>query len=459
MPEQRFDEGTFVTALTMREEDAKRFSQIFHPSWLKNRELEPILQEIYSFTKEYSVPPTLETLSTVLHDKNPELYDNRYKRAIEYLRSQQPSLSEQLYVLGRAQDAAIIYSLQDLVNSQNFIEYQTELAGKGVLNNLNKWMNQFLSISDEETCDIKYAVEDLMRNRGLHRKFEKISTGIEPIDMFCGGGLRPENLGIILAPTGHGKSATLLNIAYKVANSGEDNVWFFTNELSMYEQTERFLARMTGVDMKLIQHDPAYAHEGLGNYWKNHLHERLWLTAVNKDVTANEIEATMVRNAQITGRMPRLLCLDYMERMKPNESGYDRKQSWTWFGAVARDLIRLAKRHNLLIWTAAQSNRAGLLSPDGPGLENVQGSIQHVQESAAVISQKEMYIRKDADGNEVRGFSFIDRKMRHSKRTEKAQIYEVNMSTMYISSTKVEVQTVENEKEDLNVKSVKRNGK
>jgi hypothetical protein len=148
----------------------------------------------------------------------------------------------------------------------------------------------------------------------------------------------------------------------------------------------------------------------------------------------------MMRRANLYGKMPKVICLDFMERMKPNGSGFNRDSSWNWLGAIAQDLSRFAKRHKILIWTACQTNRAGLVSDELDG-SMIQGSIKHLQEATAMVGMNQ-YRTDDKDIY----MKFKALKMRQSSRPATAVYVKCDLATMTITNEVVDVATLIREK-------------
>jgi replicative DNA helicase len=411
-------------------------SQIFRPEWLNNPELIPIIDTIYSFTKEHGTPPNLPVLHSIFEKDNPEAYKTRFRPALNRIAELAPTPPEILYTLSQVRDVAVVRSFQDVASNQAFMESQADYNGKNMLRALSSWLNKFSSVSDEETLDIKSAIRKLVERQGLDNKQVRIPVGIKVFDEWTNGGLRTQNLGIIMAPSGAGKSALLMNMAYRAANSLTDT-WFITNELTMTEQSERFLSRMTGKQLELIENDPVIGYKGLDHYWSFGFDSHLFITALNKEVDAADLEAIMDRQSNLLGWKPKLIVLDFMERLKPIDSGYNRDNTSMWLGAVAKDLLRMAKRHNQLIWTAAQTNRSGL-NADQMDSEMLQGSIRHLQECSALIAARQVFLgMKDMEEERI-GLEFFDLKARSAKRHSKSRVVEVNLSTMLITNQEVD---------------------
>lgn len=459
----RFDERVFLWSLAARSEDAKIFLGMFKPEWLEDPVHQVILRTMFVFLKQHKIPPDINTVEAILKKEDEVVYNLRLKPAIESLRGLLPSIPEQVYVLEQAKDVAVVRSLELMMAQNTFQSNMANFDGKIILRNITQWFHQFDQNKDEITLRMDEATERLVRDTNFNSAPFQMPTNIGPIDDWTHGGLRSRQLGIFIAPTGHGKSAALMNIAYNMAIQDEVDVWFLTNELTIEEQTERFLSRITGVEVQRVQNDPYSAVGGMGQHWKNEVNKRLLMTSVNREISTDHIETMMLRHANLYGWKPKVLCLDFMERMKPNEAGWDRAKEWNWIGAIARDLVQLSKRHNMIVWTAAQTNRSGMNDDLSMNLSMAQGSVKHLQEATVVIGMRKVFVEGEEDsGTETLGMELAPLKMRHGKTTS-PKILRLDLAKMRITNEIVErpteVDTDESKNDDQPVSFKGRNKK
>lgn len=449
MPGLSFDEEIFVWALASRSPDARKFRTIFHSIWLEQTELIPILDAIYNFVGEHTISPSLSTIEKIFKDKDETIYNVRIKPVIQKLQSLNPDASEILFTLNKAKDVAAIRSFNDLFRDERIIESIDKVDGKGLLEEIYKWLNHFSDSSNEQTLNIKEALDNLVSSSIASRYRDKIASGIECLDRWSGGGLRSPQLGILMAPTGGGKSAVLMNIAYRMAFIEQAPVWFVTNELDMNEQAERFLARITGNPMLDIQSDPSLAYAESIKHWDSSIDKNLKITDVGlyKNTTVNDLESILNRWTNLTGWMPRVLVLDYMGRMCPAERGYKRDQEWQWYGGIARDLVKFAKKYNLIIWTACQTNRSGLNVKGDMDMTMASASVRHFEEASMVVAANQVKIVGSLNDptESTLGLQFKPLKARHAGLATKGEVVHINLSTMLISN---KVASLEEEKEE-----------
>lgn len=428
-----FKEDVFVKALTERREDARRFSQIFRPEWLETAQLRPVLVEVYDFLRKYDAPPSMKVLHEIFQSKDAAQYVNRYKDTLDSLSEVQPDLSEVLFTIDKAKDVAVIRSLKDVTTSAEFEMMKDSYDGTGQIKTIQNWLHQFSETADEVELDIKEGIERLVKERGFNNVSPRIKCGIDIVDEWSGGGLRPKQLGIVLAPTGHGKSMFLTIVAHKIATVERRNVLYITNEISWDETVERFLSKITGEKLDTVMDSPDVAYRGLERHWKMGLGDRLRIIEVNKEIDTDYIEAAVAKYINLYSWSPEVVVIDYMERMKPLAPGIRRDQSWNWYGAIAKDLVRMSKRNNWLTWTAGQTNRGGMNTSKAQSLEDAQGSIQHLQEATMVILMRQIdgYPLRDKEATLLQ---FTAQKARQHRRNGEVVYVEARLGRINITN-------------------------
>lgn len=417
----------------------------FKPDWLRTAAYIPILVGIFEFTKQHKIPPTISVLHEFLSDSNKEVYESRLKPALDTISQSAPDVAQQIYTLSKARSYAICRTLETLQTDQAFMKMQMDGDGDSALRYVQSMIAKFNAMEGDKTLDLEEATQVLLMNGASLLPNERIQTGIEPIDVWCGGGLKRKNLGIIMAPTGHGKTVCLVFIGTHIAGVEEKKVWYVTNELPIEEIAERAISKISGVALSEIMEDAATGYtEHLNRLMTEVYKQNMLITEVNRQINTMELEAQMTKWISLTGWKPDVIVLDYMERMKPNEQGLRRDQSWAWQGAIAQDLVRLAKRHNILVWTAIQTNRSGLNSPVLDS-SMAQGSIQHLQEAAAVVA---MLQRDHPTDENKKAMEFRSLKMRHSPKDGKSVILEADLRKMTITRTEVKIEEIDRSQEN-----------
>jgi hypothetical protein len=431
-----FNEPIFLRALMERPADARKYMGTFHPNWLKTAKWVPILAKIFEFVEKFGTPPGFPVLRDLFIEEDKSSYDIRYKNDIDELEALTFTDDEVLYAIDKAKDIMISWSLSHLINQPDFVRSLETFDGKEIVQDIQKWILKFDGSNEDVEFSIEDAVKELIRSRGWNNPQTNIETGIEFLDNWCGGGLRPKQLGIIVAPTGAGKSMTLMIIAYRMSTLGGKRVMFISNELSMGEITERFGTLIAGRDQDTIIDTPAIIRTGLSEKMtKWNIHKHLRVVEVNREISTNDIEAMIARNIKLFGWAPEVIVIDYMERMRPLATGINRETTHLWYGEIAKDLIRMSKRTDTLVWTACQTNRSGLNSEVDQSMGQAQGSIRHFQEASAVVALRKRpeLVLPSLQNTGMKILEFANLKMRHSADSNATVFVEADFSKIAIT--------------------------
>lgn len=449
----KFNEEIFIKALVSRTEDARRFQEMFKPEWITTSQYRPILAEIYSFTKEFGIPPTFQVLHSRLEELDGSNYTTRLKPALDKIERTSAETADYMYQLKKAKDAAICRSLEELVHSTGVTSSLEENRGGEILEDMTKWARQFDDTPDDyEMLNVKEAISSLMEERGWKNQREKVRCGIPILDEWTEGGLQPGQTAIILASTGAGKSVSLTVIAYKMAALEGKNVLFISNELSMHENTERYLSLMSGESISEVIADPLKAHKSeVKRHWASYMglqNKLVLVDLMGKEVSTDFIEGELLsRLRNLKGWVPDTIVIDFMERMKPvTASGMKRDQTWTWYKAIAKDITRLAKRYKWIIWTAGQLNREAYAKNKELHMGMAQGSVQHLQEVNYVFLMQKMKADLGKDEGEI--LQFYAEKTRNTGHTGQSRFVEANLRKMQITDRYREINDWTSQDED-----------
>jgi len=263
--------------------------------------------------------------------------------------------------------------------------------------------DRFLKIAHigEET-DGAISVGDGLRN-ALRPEFRKtIPTGVETIDVLTGGGLGKGEIGVVLTPSGVGKTTFLTKVA-NYAFEQEKNV-----AQIIFEDTDAQIQRKHSViwadsalskiaddeDESLRVYHVAKAKceslEGKG---------RLIIKRFSQeDTTMKDIRNWMTSYQKKWGFKFDILVLDYLDCVESHKRGQDRTESEL---TVIKGFETLASDFDIPAWTAIQSNRSGF---DAEFVEASQtgGSIKRIQKAHFFMSVAKTPAQKEAHFANIR---------------------------------------------------------
>jgi replicative DNA helicase len=275
---------------------------------------------------------------------------------------------------------------------------------------LQKAMNQAQKIITEGDFESYDKVEGLVRDAlqvgeieknvsdifsGLDTVLEEdyrhpIPMGISGIDKLLKGGLAKGEIGVILAPTGVGKTTILTKIANTAFNMGYNVLQIFFEDNPKIVQRKHFTI-WTGIEPdKLALHKD----EVIGKITeiKETMKNKLILKKMASDtMTMNQIK-NQVRKMIADGTKIDLVLLDYIDCVLPESSARD---EWKAEGSVMRGFEAMCHELSLVGWTATQGNRSSI-SSEVVTTDQMGGSIKKAQVGHVIITvakslqQKEM---------------------------------------------------------------------
>lgn len=200
----------------------------------------------------------------------------------------------------------------------------------------------------------RYKQYKAMRESDSH--LEGISTGIDALDENVGG-LQPKTAILFFGKSGVGKSRVMINITYNVARQGHHAI-YFSREMGRELLEKCVDSRDALLDFQEISRGQlSKEKEKLYKIKLKEQHGRkdpFYVVDVSKGVTTGTISAEIDRYIQMTGHVPDLVSVDYLNLIDP-------QQKWSTtserYGYVGEEIHDMAKFYNTAFITATQLNK------------------------------------------------------------------------------------------------------
>jgi len=192
------------------------------------------------------------------------------------------------------------------------------------------------------------------------RKYEKngVSSGTQLDEHMKPGGLPPKALGVVLAPSGKGKSHCLVHIGASAILESNAKVLHITTELSEEMISDRYDARLANIPVQRLEEKRKTVRAKvleLGKQYGDFLRIKEFAPAT---LTARSLRA-FVRQLERIAFYPTLIIIDSADDMIPLYASRDHN-AYDDYGMVYRELRGLAFELNIPIWTASQTNKDAL---------------------------------------------------------------------------------------------------
>lgn len=332
---------------------AEQMVEVFDTSYFDLKYLQFLGDRYFAYAKRYRTFPTLQLLVTIIRDDLKGSTDGVLRgQIVDYLTRirQDPDLGDLPYVKEKSLEfcrkQALKAALEAAVDDIAADRYDA------IVNRLKEAVaigtptSPGLDLAND--VDARYAVT--MRN--------PVPTGKPQLDAkgLLSGGLGRGELGVIVAPTGVGKSHELVDHGAHALSIGID-VAHFTFELSEGQIGKRYDARLLGVDFDDLDDHRAEVDAFYANSQSKlgRLKVKYYPSGTASVFT---IRAWLERQA-LGGFRPGMLVVDYADIMRSTRE-YD--QLRMELKLIYEELRALAGEYAIPIWTASQSNKEGSTS-------------------------------------------------------------------------------------------------
>ena len=274
-----------------------------------------------------------------------------------------------------------------------------EIRNKHVIASIEERFQKITHIGEEDD-DCESVTEGI--RKALRKEFrETIPTGIETIDALTGGGLGKGEIGVILTPSGVGKT-TALTIIANTAYEQEKNV-----AQIIFEDTKDQIKRKhytIWAKSALSRLDEEEENERVSNIAEQKVKDlegkgRLIIKRFSQeDTTMKDVRNWMLSYQKKWGFKFDILVLDYLDCLESHKKSPDRNEAEL---TIIKGFEALASDFDIPAWTAIQSNRSGF------GAEFVEahqsgGSIKRIQKAHFFMSVAKTAAQQEANFANIR---------------------------------------------------------
>ena len=267
-------------------------------------------------------------------------------------------------------------------NFKNVILTSVDLLQTGQFDKIEKLVRDAVKVGQSNDLGLDYKEDIEVRFEEVNRR--TVKTNWDVIDELIDGGLGPGELGVIVAPSGVGKTWVLCHIGAEAVRQGK-NVLHYTLELTQNYVGQRYDTIFTGIPSSDLKENKDQIRDKVDKL-KGGLMIKYYPP---KGITANTIAAhiDMVRSTKF---QPDLIIIDYADLLvsvnSKNNSDYQEQ------GGIYIDLRAMGGEYQIPIWTASQTNRSAIES-DVIHADKIADSYAKVMNADLIISVS----RKDTD--------------------------------------------------------------
>ena len=357
---------------------------VIESSYFDNKYFKIIIQMIKEYHIKYESTPTFDTLEQIVKSEIPqELVAKIVSDTLKQVKD--APFEGTSFVQEKALKFCKQQELQKAMDKSQKIITEGDFESYDKVEGLIREALQVGEVEKGQT-DVFDNLDTVLDEDYRH----PIPMGITGIDKLLKGGLAKGEIGVILAPTGVGKTTVLCKIANTAFNMGYNVLQIFFEDNPKIIQRKHF-TMWTGIEPdNLVLHKEVVMSK-LTEIKETMKNELILKKLASDSMTMNQIK-NQVRKIIADGTKIDMILLDYIDCVLPESSA---KDEWKAEGSVMRGFEGMCHELNLAGWTATQGNRSSI-SSEVVTTDQMGGSIKKAQVGHVIITvakslqQKEM---------------------------------------------------------------------
>jgi replicative DNA helicase len=324
---------------------ADRIFEVLDVNFLELKYLRVFVDMIRNHKEKYKIHPNYKVMISIIKSGLGEENDAVKKQVVDYAARimAKPSIDNAEFIKDTSLDFCRKQKLKEamiksarLINESSFDEITTLISEAIKLGSSNDFGHDYLA-------DFEKRYELKTRS--------PVTTNWAEVDRITGGGLGSSELGVVVAPTGAGKSMVLAHLGATAVKAGK-TVVHYTLELADTVVGQRYDSCITGVKLNELFQYKDLIKDTVENIDGTLIVKEYPTKTASVETLRNHIERLIARDLK-----PDLVIVDYGDLLKPVNKNREKRVE---LESIYEGLRSLAQQFKCPVWTASQTNRSGL---------------------------------------------------------------------------------------------------
>jgi|TARA_Y100000385_G_C13077770_1_gene632294 hypothetical protein len=323
---------------------ADTIMEVLDINFLELHYLRVFIKKIFEYREEFGVHPTYRIMISIIRAE----IDGENAATQQQLRN----------YFARIHDAQVSGSDYIKKISLEFCRKQklkeamiksVPLLEKSSFDEIAKIINDAIKLGDHTDHGYDY-LKDFERRFELKAR-NPISLGWNDIDGLCKGGLGKGELGVVIAPTGAGKSMVLVHLGAEALKLGK-TVVHYTLELGDTVVASRYDSCITKIPLGQLHSFKEEIYEQVQDMEGTLIVKEYPTKSASTRSLRTHLEKLKMRDI-----LPDMVIVDYGDLLRPVSAQKEKRNE---LESIYEELRGLAKEFECCLWTASQTNRSGL---------------------------------------------------------------------------------------------------
>ena len=324
-----------------------QISEVLDVNFFELSYLQVFVKKIFLYKQKYSAHPNISSMTTMLRTKIEDESPLLQKQVRDFYKRVLTSSDTTMEDAGFIKDTAL-----DFCRKQKYKEAVMKSLGlleKSSFDEIQEMVTKSLTLGAENNFGHDY-IQDFEK-RFEYKARNAVTTGWDEIDKICKGGLGKGELGVVIAPTGAGKSMALVHLGATAVEMGR-SVIHYTLELQDTVVASRYDSCITRFPLSNLMELKDEIYEKVKDV-KGSLTVKEYPT---KSASTNNLRSHLEK-LKNRGQKTDMIIVDYADLLRPKST---HKEKRIELESIYEELRGLAQEFECPIWTASQTNRSGV---------------------------------------------------------------------------------------------------
>jgi len=323
---------------------ADQIFEILDIKFLELSYLQVFVKKISDYREKYGVHPTYKIMTTILRSGLEDENDATKKQIRDYFaRIYNTDIDGEEYI----KDTAIDFCKKQVLKTA--MMKSVKLLKSSSYDEIAKEINEALKLGTCVDHGYDYLVD--FEERFQIKSRNPVSTGWDEIDDISKGGLGKGELGVVIAPTGAGKSMVLTHLGAQAVVAGK-TVIHYTLELGDTVIGSRYDSCITGVPLKDLYSFKEVIYDTVQEIKGRLIIKEYPTKSASTQTIKNHLEKLRQRDIE-----PDMIIVDYGDLLRPVTIHKEHRNN---LESIYEELRAVAQIYECPVWTASQTNRSGL---------------------------------------------------------------------------------------------------
>jgi len=321
-----------------------QMEEVMNVSFFELKYLRSFMGLVLNYRQQYGVHPSSNIIASILRTEMDDLSPALQKQVRDfYVRVEARDVRDRDYIKETSLDFCKKQKLKEaLVQSVDLIKSSSYDEVKQVIDEALK-----LGLDADYGHDF---VKDFESRYEIKAR-SPVSTGWDKIDQITKKGIGTGELGVVIAPTGAGKSMALAHLGATAVKNGL-SVVHYTLELSEAITGQRYDSCISGIPLTQLFERKDEVLEEIADIEGSLVIKEYPTRSATSNTIRRHLEKLKKQNRKID-----MIIVDYADLLRPLRNYKEKRNE---LESIYEDLRAIAQEFYCPVWTASQTNRSGL---------------------------------------------------------------------------------------------------